>query len=106
MVFTEIDRHTMRMLCTLVQLSKNTGANREDVIKVGQHLGVPKDDTIELFEEIEESDVMHLSSEEEKLWFVQSCFSYMERGRGLPRSEVKFYDQVIKELGLNIRSNN
>lgn len=106
MVFTEIDRDTMQTLCTLAKLSKETDADEEDIVAVGQNLGVPKDTTLLLLEEWEEHDVKHLTTEEEKRKFVNSCFSYMDGNYHPGKSEVALYNQVIRTLGLSTRSNN
>lgn len=106
MVFTEIDKNTMRILCTLVKLSRDTDADQEDIIKVGQHLGVPKDDTRELFDEIEEYDIMSLVSEEEKQKFIKNCFSYLDQGFNPTKSELRLYNQVVNYLGVGVGSNN
>lgn len=106
MVFTEIDKQTMKVLCTLVKLSEKTGAKTEDIVQVGQNLGVPKDDMLMLLEEWEEYDTIKLSSEEEKKRFVKSCFSYMTGDYHPAQSEKLLYQQVIQTLGLNTRSNN
>lgn len=105
MVFTDIDKQTMKALCTLVKLSEKTGANREDVVAVGQQLGVPKDDTLSLFEEWEEEDTMRLTTEEDKQRFLQYCFSFMDNGQA-QKSEVKLYQKVVENLGLRQRSDN
>lgn len=106
MVFTEIDKQTMKLLCTLVKLAEKTGAKKEAVVNVGQNLGVPKEDMLTLLEEWEELDTMRLTSEEEKQRFVKSCFSYMSGDCNPPKAERLLYQQVITTLGLNTRSNN
>jgi hypothetical protein len=100
MVFTDIDKQTMQVLSTLVKLSFDTDANPEDIIKVGQHLGVPKDDTRELFEEWDEHDTMHLTTEEEKERFVKMVFEYMDEDFTPTKSEQRLYHQVVDYLGL------
>ena len=101
MVFTEIDKQTMKGLSTLVKLSLDTNANPEDIIRVGQHLGVPKDDTRELFEEWEEYDTMRLGTQEEKVRFIEIVFGYMEEDFTPTQREVRLYNQMVDHLGLN-----
>lgn len=106
MVFTEIDKDTMQTLCTLAKLSQETGADEEDLVTVGQNLGVPKDTTLLLLEEWEEFDTMRLNTEEEKRKFINSCFSYMDNNYHPAKSELNLYNQVVNTLGLSTRSNN
>lgn len=106
MVFTEIDKKTMQILCTLAKLAGPAGEKRDAIVNVGQFLGVPKDDTLELLEEWEEYDIMHLASEEEKRHFVNYCFSYMNKDYHPKKSEREFYQQVVNHLGLTARFDN
>lgn len=106
MVFTEIDKDVMKTLCTLAKLSQETDADEEDIVTVGQNLGVPKDTTLLLLEEWEEYDVIRLTTEAEKRKFVKSCFSYMDGNYHPDKSELELYNQVINTLGLNTRSDN
>ena len=106
MVFTEIDKKTMQILCTLAKLAGPAGEKRDAIVNIGQFLGVPKDDTLELLEEWEEYDIMHLASEEEKRHFVNYCFSYMNKDYHPKKSEREFYQQVVNNLGLTARFDN
>jgi len=103
MIFTNIDKKTMQTLCTLVKLSEPVGAKRDAIVNVGQFLGVPKDDTLELLEEWEEHDTMNLKSEEEKMHFVADCFSYMGKNYQPRKSERELYDQVVTNLGIKAK---
>lgn len=106
MVFTEIDKETMKTLCTLAKLSAETDAENDDIVAVGQNLGVDKDTTLLLLEEWEEYDTIRLTTEEEKKRFVKSCFSYMDGNYRPNKSELELYEQVVNTLGLNnTRSN-
>lgn len=106
MVFTEMDRDTMKTLCTLAKLSRETDADEEDIVTVGQNLGVPKDTTLLLLEEWEEYDTIRLSTEQEKRKFIKSCFSYMDGNYHANKSEMELYRKVVNTLGLNnTRSN-
>lgn len=106
MVFTEIDKKTMQTLCTLVKLSAPVDRRKDAIVHVGQYLGVPKDDTLELLYEWEEYDTMEFSSDEEKKLFVEDCFSYMSNDYHPHKSDQELYDQVVKNLGLKARSDN
>lgn len=100
MIFTEIDKQTMQVLSTLVKLSQEANANPEDIIKVGQHMGVPKDDTREMMEEWDENDMMYLNTEEEKERFIQEVFGYMTQDFNPTKSELRLYNQMVDHLGL------
>lgn len=106
MIFTEIDRKTMQSLCTLVKLTGTEKAKKEEIVNVGQYLGVPKDDTLELLDEWDESDTMKFSSEEDKKRFLKFCFGYMEEDYRPKPSEVDFYNEVVRNLGLETRFDN
>jgi hypothetical protein len=106
MVFTEIDKKTLQMLCTLAKLSEPDSTKMDAFIHVGQNLGVPKDETIEILHEWDEHDTMDLNSMEEKKLFVEDCFSFMETGYTPRKSERELYDQVVSNLGLNTRFSN
>ncbi|WP_421875455.1 hypothetical protein [Marinoscillum sp.] len=106
MTFTEIDRTTMQSLCTLAKLVSNPEAKREEIVVIGQHLGVPKDDTLEVLEEWEEYDILHLKNEEDKRRFVKYCFSFMTQEYNPKSSEVELYGEVLSSLGLETRSDN
>ena len=106
MVFTEIDAQTMRSLCTLVKLSKDKGIDDEIIINIGQQMGVPKEDTLEVINEWEEQDTIHLQSEKDKKRFISRCFSHLDGPYHPDQSEVKFYQLVKHQLGLETRFNN
>lgn len=106
MVFTDIDRKTMQTLCTLVKLAAPIGEKKEALVNVGQFLGVPKEDTLELLDEWEEYDTMLLITEEDKERFVNYCFSYMKSGYHPRKSERELYNQVVTNLGLQTRFDN
>ena len=106
MVFTEIDAQTMRSLCTLVKLSKDKGIDDETIINIGQQMGVPKEDTLEVINEWEEQDTIHLQSEKDKMRFINRCFSHLDGPYNPDKSEVKFYHLVKHQLGLETRFNN
>lgn len=106
MVFTEIDKETMQTLCTLVKLTEPTGAKPEAIVQVGQFLGVPKEDTLELLNEWDEYDTMQLATEEDKRNFVSSCFSFMTKEYHPRKSERELYNQVVQNLGLKARFDN
>jgi len=102
MIFTEIDKKTMQTLTTLVKFSSPvTNSRKDSLIRNGQHLGVPKDDILELLEEWEEYDVIRLKSKDEKRRFLNRCFAFMHE-RSLPtESDKDHYSFVEKNLGLN-----
>lgn len=100
MIFTEIDRKTMQTLCTLVKIAEPQGARRDAIVNVGQFLGVPKDDTLELIDEWDEHDTFEFVSVEEKKHFVQDCFSYMAEDYHPKKSEKELYEHVVSRLGL------
>lgn len=106
MVFTDIDLYTLKSLCTLAMISEKTNASTEALVHVGQHLGVPKDDTLVLLSEWDENDIMRLKSEDEKRRFVDYCFSFMDADYQPATAEMKLYHSVISELGLQARFNN
>lgn len=106
MIFTEIDRKTMQSLITLANLVRNPEAKREDIVVVGQHLGVPKEDTLEVLEEWEETDTLSFQSEDDKRGFVHFCFSFMHKGYTPKTSELELYSEVVSSLGLETRSDN
>lgn len=106
MIFTDIDKRTVQALCTLAQLAGSASHTKDEIISVGQHLGVPKENTLELLEEFDENDTMALSSVEEKKSFVSYCFAFMKKGYHPDKSEVALYRQVVNRLGLETGSYN
>ena len=106
MTFTEIDRKTMQSLCTLAKLVRNPKARRDEIVVVGQHLGVPKEDTLEVLEEWEDLDTISFQSEEEKRKFVAQCFSFLTKDYNPKSSEMELYGEVVSNLGLKTRSDN
>ncbi|WP_258101514.1 hypothetical protein [Marinoscillum pacificum] len=106
MIFTEIDRKTMQSLCTLAKLVSDPEAKREEIVVVGQHLGVPKEDTLEVLEEWDETDTLELHDEEDKRGFVNFCFSYLTTNYNPKSSELELYGEVVSTLGLKTRSDN
>ncbi|MFT5640942.1 MAG: hypothetical protein ACI9A7_001040 [Cyclobacteriaceae bacterium] len=92
MVFTEIDKETATIISTLVKYVNNSTAHHESIITVGQHLGVPKDETIGIIEEWEESDSLTLQSTSEKKEFIKEIFQ-----------DILLYDDhLIKQLHSHI----
>ena len=89
----------MLLLCTLVKVTGDLQNNLEAIIRVGQHLGVPKDDALELFDEMEEFDVLKLSSFDDKKRFVTDCFSHLDTNQPT-KSELRLYNQVLVQLGI------
>ena len=106
MIFTDIDRKTMQSLCTLAKLVNDPETKREGIVVVGQHLGVPKEDTLEVLEEWEETDTLELRDEEDKRGFVNFCFSYLTTNYNPKSSELELYGEVVSTLGLKTRSDN
>ncbi|MFT4833605.1 MAG: hypothetical protein ACI83W_001002 [Marinoscillum sp.] len=106
MVFTEIDRHTMSQLSTLVMLSAPFKNREEIIIHAGQYMGVPKVETMSVIQEWDELDTMPLNSEQEKQNFLEYCFAFMKGNRAPRKSEQELYSHVAKSLGLKARSNN
>lgn len=106
MIFTEFDRKTMQSLCTLAKLVSNPESKREDLVVIGQHLGVPKEDTLEVLEEWEETDTLCFQTEEEKRGFVSFCFSFMHKNYTPNTSEKELYSEILSSLGLETRSDN
>ncbi len=106
MIFSEIDRATMQSLCTLASLTGDPETKREEIVIVGQYLGVPKTTTLEMLTEWEEMDVLSLQTEEEKINFVNFCFSYLTNENNPKASELEFYVEVVSSLGLKTRSDN
>lgn len=96
----------MLSLSTLVKLSGEKKAREEEIVNVGQFLGVPKDNTLELLDEWDEADTMKFSSEEEKLKFVNFCFGYLKENYHPKPSEIAFYNEVVRNLGLKARFDN
>lgn len=106
MIFTDIDKRTVQTLCTLAKLAGSADTTRDNIVSVGQHLGVPRENTLELLEDWDEFDVMKLSSEEEKQRFVNYCFSFMKRDYHPDKSEIALYNHVVNRLGLKTRLSN
>lgn len=106
MVFTNIDKKTMQTLCTLVKYAGPVNANKDEIVHVGQELGVPKEDTLELLNEWEEEDTVEFTTEEEKKRFIQSCFPFMTKDYHPDQSEMKLYHHVVSNLGLKTSSIN
>lgn len=101
MVFTDIDKRTVQTLCTLAKLSEPDATRMEAFINIGQNLGVPKDETIEILHEWDEYDTMELTSDEDKKHFVEDCFSYLKADYKPRKSERELYNQVVSNLGLS-----
>ncbi|MFY0608028.1 MAG: hypothetical protein JXR10_15015 [Cyclobacteriaceae bacterium] len=106
MIFTEIDKSTMQTLATLVKFSSPIEKRKKAIIRTGQFLGVPKEDTLELIEEWDESDAIELNSEEEKRRFLSECFGYLQNNYLPRKSDTELYNHVIKKLQITTRSNN
>ena len=106
MIFTENDKSTMQALSTLVKLSSPVNERKSAIIRVGQFMGVPKEDTLELMMEWDDDDTISLNSEEEKKLFLHDCFAHLERINQPRKSEVELYNYVVENLGLATRSNN
>ena len=106
MIFTEIDKSTMQTLATLVKFSTPIEKRKKAIIRSGQFLGVPKDDTLELIEEWDESDAIELRSQEEKQQFLNECFGYLQNNYLPRKSDRELYNHVIAALQIETGSNN
>lgn len=96
----------MLSLSTLVKLTSVKERREEEIVYVGQFLGVPKDDTLELLDEWDDADTMKFNSEEEKMKFVNFCFGFLKKNYHPKPSEIDFYNEVVKNLGLKTRFDN
>ncbi len=106
MIFTEIDKSTMQTLATLVKFSSPVEKRTNAIIRTGQFLGVPKEDTLELIEEWDESDAIDLQSEEEKQQFLNECFAFLHNNYLPRKSDTELYNYVVRNLEISTRSNN
>lgn len=106
MIFTEIDKRTMQTLCTLLKIAEPKGDRKAAIVDVGQNLGVPKDDVLELMNDWDEADTLEFGNEKEKKEFVQFCFSHMESSDHTEKSERELYNYVVDSLGLKRISDN
>lgn len=99
MVFTEIDKQVMSLISTLVKYTKNPDKHRDTIINIGQHLGVPKDETLGVMEEWDEFDVIEFSSHKDKQVFIQETF---EEALTIHDDSVRvLYRHVSKQLGIS-----